>query len=196
MSNELSVPTPSRHSSGQSRLALRFFGTSLLVALVAGSILALLVRLFGRPPVINHFWFPPAFWVSSLLLVAGSVALQRAIHFVRRERQRPFRTWLAVGLCCGTLFLGVQSYGLWTLLPGERVPADASLGVTPFVLALAALHAAHLSVAVLFQVFVFLRSLTDRYDHEYYWGVSVCAGFWHLLGIAWVFILAIFAIAL
>lgn len=195
MSHELSVPTPSRHSTGQSRLALRFFGTVMLVVIVAGSILAVLVRLLGKPAT-SGFWFPPAFGVSSILLVGGSVALQRAIGFVRRERQRPFRAWLAVGLCCGTLFLGIQSYGLWTLLPGERAAAEASLGVTPFVLMLAALHAVHLSVAVLFLVFVFLRSLTDRYDHEYYWGVTVCAGFWHLLGIAWIFILAIFGIAL
>lgn len=196
MTHELSVPTPSRHSTGQSRLALRFFGTSLLVLLVAGAILALLAGLFGKPAPATQFWFPPAFAVTSLLLVAGSVALHRAIGFVRRERQRPFRIWLAVGVCCGTLFLGIQSYGLWTLLPGERAVADASLGVTPFVLMLAALHAVHLSVAVLFLVFVFLRALADRYDHEYYWGVSVCAGFWHLLGVAWAFVLAIFAIAL
>ena len=196
MTHELSVPTPSRHSSGQSRLALKFFVTSLLVLAVAGLILELLASVFGRPVHIGQFWFPPAFGVSTVVLAVGSVAMQRAIGFVRRERQRPFRAWLGVGLGCGTLFLGIQSYGLWTLLPGERAAADASLGVTPYVLMLAALHAAHLSVAVLFLVYVLLQALADRYDHEYYWGMRVCACFWHALGVAWLFILAICAIAL
>ena len=196
MPREISIPPPKRHASGHSRLARRVIVTALLVLLIAAAILGLLTTLFGRLNHSGQFWFPPAFGVSSLLLLAGSVSQQRAIAFVRLERQRPFRVWLAVGLLCGTLFLGIQAYGLWTLLPGERSVADASLGVTPFVLMLAALHAAHLSLCVLFQVFVFLQALEDRYDHEYYWGVSVCACFWHLLGIAWLFILVIFAIAL
>jgi heme/copper-type cytochrome/quinol oxidase subunit 3 len=49
---------------------------------------------------------------------------------------------------------------------------------------------------VLFLAFVATRAQADRYDHEYYWGASICAYFWHALGIAWLFILAIFAIAL
>jgi heme/copper-type cytochrome/quinol oxidase subunit 3 len=101
-----------------------------------------------------------------------------------------------MALVTGTLFMGVQAYGLWTLLPAERAADQASLGVTPFVLMLSALHALHLSVAVLFLSFVATRAQADRYDHEYYWGVSVCAYFWYALGIAWLFILAIFAIAL
>ena len=196
MSRDLSITIPRRHPSGQSRQALKFFVTASLVVLASGLILALLASLFGRPVHTDQFWFPPAFAVTSALLVAGSVALQRAIGFVRREQQRPFRSWLATGLACGTLFLGIQMYGLWTLLPGERVAADAALGVTPFVLMLAALHAVHLSVAVLFLVFVLLQALADRYDHEYYWGVRVCACFWHGLGVVWLFILAIFGIAL
>ena len=68
--------------------------------------------------------------------------------------------------------------------------------MTPFVLMLAALHALHLSVALLFLAFVGTRAGADRYDHEYHWGVRFCAWFWHALGIAWLLILAIFAIAL
>jgi cytochrome c oxidase subunit 3 len=146
--------------------------------------------------VVAEFWFPPAFAFSSVLLLSGSIALSRAVWSVRQEKQSSFRLWLRVALVTGTLFMGVQGYGLWTLLPAERAAEQASLGVTPFVLMLSALHALHLSVAVLFLAFVATRAQADRYDHEYYWGASICAYFWHALGIAWLFILAIFAIAL
>lgn len=194
MSVRSSAPPPGRHAAGQSRQAVLFFLRSVVVFGAATGIALTLAMLFGRPAVVE-FWFPPAFAASSLLLLAGSIALSRAVHNVHLERQRAFRRWLQLGLAAGTLFMGVQAYGLWTLLPAERAADQASLGVTPFVLMLSALHALHLTVAVLFLAFVATRAHADRYDHEYHWGVSVCAYFWHALGVAWLFILAIFAIA-
>jgi cytochrome c oxidase subunit III len=43
-------------------------------------------------------------------------------------------------------------------------------------------------------VWVTLSALSDRYDHEYYWGVKICALFWHALGIVWLVILMAFLI--
>lgn len=189
-------PLPGRHAAGQSRQAVWFFLTGSAVLGLGVGLACLLARWLGRPARIPEVWFPPAFGVSTLLLLAGSVALQGALRAVRRERQRAFRRWLLAGLAAGTLFVGVQAYGLWTLLPAERAAEEASLGVTPFVLMLAALHALHLSVALLFLSFVATRAFADRYDHEYYWGVRFCGWFWHALGVAWMLILAIFAIAL
>jgi cytochrome c oxidase subunit III len=47
----------------------------------------------------------------------------------------------------------------------------------------------------LFLVFVTVQGFADRYDHEYYWGVLVCACFWHALGIVWLAILFVLVIA-
>jgi cytochrome c oxidase subunit 3 len=127
-------------------------------------------------------------------MFAGSVAMTKAVAAGRREKQREFRKWLLIALGAGTLFMGVQGYGLWWLLPAQRTAGDASTGATSFVLMLAALHALHLSVAVLFLSVVTTRAQSDRYDHEYYWGVSVCAWFWHALGVAWLFVLVIVGI--
>jgi cytochrome c oxidase subunit 3 len=195
MSAELQYPVPHRHATGQSRTALTFF---LLAATAFGIAILLatdLAGLIGRPVVRERFWFPPAFAVSTALLVAGSVAMIKSVAAVRREKQRTFRRWLLIALGIGACFMGVQGYGLWALLPAERATGDASLGATPYVLMLAALHALHLSVAVLFLAFVLARAENDRYDHEYYWGVSICGWFWHALGIAWLFVLLILGIA-
>jgi hypothetical protein len=58
-----------------------------------------------------------------------------------------------------------------------------------------ALHAMHFTLALMFLVWVTLGAFADRYDHEYFWGVVVCAWFWHALGIAWGCILIVFAIS-
>jgi cytochrome c oxidase subunit 3 len=126
----------------------------------------------------------------------GSYALQRAVRSVRQERQQQFRNWLRAALVLGSLFIGVQSYGLWSIFPQNRDASDASLGATPFIIVLVALHGIHFLVAVLFVCFVAARAAAHRYDHEYYWGVLVCSWFWHVLGIIWLGILCVFAIVL
>ena len=78
----------------------------------------------------------------------------------------------------------------------ERRLAVWTLGAGPTVLMFAALHGLHFLVAVLCLVFVANRAFADRYDHEYYWGVALCGYFWHALGVAWLFVLVIFAIGL
>jgi cytochrome c oxidase subunit III len=194
MATQTEFVTPDRHADGQARAAVRFFLTAAGVLLLASLVALLALILFGKPREPERL-FPRAFWVSTLLLGAGSYSLSRAVRYVRIERQRPFRRWLVTGLIMASLFIGVQAYGLASMLPHERTPQAASTGVTAFVMALTAMHAMHVIVASLFLSLVSVRTLADRYDHEYYWGVSVCAWFWHALGSIWLAILAVFAIA-
>lgn len=186
---------PDRNAEGISRQALQFFGVSLASLLVAAALMLLFCRSFGKP-LGGAVLFPRAFVVSSVFLFAGSATLQRAVAAVRVEKQMHFRNWLVTSLGLGTLFVAVQGYALWSLFPSERVAEAATLGATAFILCLAALHGIHFIVAVLCVALVISRSWADRYDHEYYWGVRVCAWFWHILGIVWVAILAVIAIAL
>jgi len=174
---------------------LRLFGIAIVVTLTAAAITALLVLLLGHPRP-GPFHFPATFAVSTLLLGAGSYSMQRALQFVKWERQRPFRLWLLRTLVIGTTFIGVQSYALWCVVPAERSATEASAGVAPFVLALGALHACHFLIAVFVLSFVTNNAFVERYDHEYHWGVTVCTYFWHGLGIVWLVILAIFVIAI
>jgi heme/copper-type cytochrome/quinol oxidase subunit 3 len=49
-------------------------------------------------------------------------------------------------------------------------------------------------IALMVLSYVTLQGLSDRYDHEYSFGVALCAWFWHALGIAWIFILGAYGI--
>lgn len=185
-----------RYATGLSRTALRFFLQALLVVGGAALLTRLLIAGFGRSSAGRWLPIPWPFLLSTVCLGSGSLMLHRAVRAVRREKQQVFRRQLFGARVCAALFLGIQSYGLWSLFPPERAAEDASLGTTAFALALATLHALHFLVAVLFVVFVTARTREDRYDHEYYWGVLVCSWFWHVLGIVWIAILAVFLIVL
>ena len=173
--------------------ATRFFVAGLLVFGASAGLAAMLAA--GFPPATRDANLPlRAFAVTTLLLAVASGLLHRAVQFVRLERQHAFRRCLFLALICGALFLAIQCYGLMCLIAAHR-PVDAQTGAPAFVFVFAAMHGLHVSVALLFLLFVTLRAIADRYDHEYYWGVVVTAWFWHALGIVWVAILIVIVVA-
>ena len=194
----VSAPVPDRHASDRSRLAVWFALLGAVVLTLAMALAWLLIQVIGRSPNGSPWTmiFHPAFAVSSLLLAGGSFSLAASLSAVRQERQRAFRVWLGRALLCGLLFTAVQSYALWAISPVERSAKAASFGVRPFVMLLCILHALHFIIAVLGLCYVTVRALADKYDHEYHWGVTLCANFWHFLGVVWLGVLAVIAIAL
>lgn len=182
------------------RLAIHFF---LLAAIVFGFACLggwALIE-FSRSTTPDAFHIPPVFWLSTISLLTGSIALERASLFVSREQQKPFRSHLILALITGAFFVAMQIYGMWVLLRSQETEfavataeAAVALGVKPYVFVAAFLHAMHFFLALLFLVYVTLNGISGRYDHEYYWGVRVCAWFWHGLGVVWLMILIVFAI--
>jgi cytochrome c oxidase subunit III len=183
-------------SYSPSQVALRFFAAAALAFSTAGIVALLLIDLHRNFGAGVARAVPPAFLASSLLLFGASTAMGRAVGAVRIERQRSFRRSLVAALALGALFVGVQSYGLSCLLENEQTRASATTTEHAFAFVLTTLHGLHVTVALLFLSFVTVRALGGRYDHEYYWGVTCCAWFWHVLGIVWLGVLAVFAIAL
>lgn len=184
-----------RYADRRSTLALHFFLLTVTVFVVSCLIgWKLIEAARDLPP--HELRFPLAFWFSTIALLTGSIALERGVSFVRRERQAAFRSQLIVALIAGTLFVAFQIYGMWDLLHSREVlfteatsDISPSLGVKPYMFVAAFLHAVHFAVALMFLTYVTLKGLGGRYDHEYYWGVRICAWFWHALGIMWLAII-------
>lgn len=164
-----------------------------IYAVVGGAAL-ILIRLLPGASSKGEAFFPPAFWVSTCLLIAVSVALHRGVYFVRLERQKNFRKSLLTGLACGAAFVAIQSYGLSCMIR-HQAPDDVETGSNAFLTMLAALHAMHVTLALMLLIWVTLNAHFDRYDHEYYLGATFCAWFWHGLGIVWMMIMVVFLIA-
>jgi cytochrome c oxidase subunit III len=184
-----------QRAPARSRLAIRFILISAGVYVACFAVALALIRFFPPPHVVpGQVAFPAAFWFTTVLLAVGSGSLQHGVSCVRLEQQKPFRRSLVIALVSGVLFVGVQTYGLQCLIRNQ-VADDVQTGANAFIFIMGALHAMHFSLALLFLVWVTLNALADRYDHEYSWGVTLCAWFWHGLGIVWLCILAVIAIA-
>jgi len=176
-----------------SGFATRFFLAGLGIFSASAALAAVLA--VAAPPVPGRSGqLPWVFAVTTVLLGIASGLLHRGLHMVRLERQRPFRRCLMYALVAGASFVGIQAYGLICLIVAYQ-PVNPQTGVTAFAFVFAAMHGLHVIVALLFLLFVSLRALADRYDHEYYWGVTVTTWFWHALGIVWLAILLVIIIA-
>ncbi len=183
----------SRVLSRSSHFALGFFVSAMLILGVTIAVTLQLMefarQIWGsRPPVLI-----PAFLLSTVLLACGSWQLERACAFVRVENQEPFRWALLRAVLIGMGFVIAQMFALWCLLSQANHAHEFGLRTGAF--AFVVMHGVHFFVALLFVVFVLLRALADRYDHEYSWGVVFCAWFWHALGFAWVVIAGAFVLA-
>jgi heme/copper-type cytochrome/quinol oxidase subunit 3 len=190
-------PLAGRPNAVGGRFVLRLFFLTAGLFASAGALACLLTRMFLPPRTSGAFIVPTAFGFSTAFLFFCSVELSRAQGFVQRERQRPFRRSLLWGLAFGTAFVGVQAFGLWCIvhnLQPDRNAGEAELGPTAAVLGAAALHCLHVLVALMVLSYVTLQGFSDRYDHEYSFGVTVCTWFWHILGILWVFILGVYGV--
>jgi cytochrome c oxidase subunit III len=191
-------PVLERRHVVESRFVLRLFFLTLGVFASAAGLAFALTRLFLPPHTTQGtFVVPTAFAFSSFFLLLCSAELGRAMAAVRREKQQPFRQALLWALAFGTAFVGVQAFGLWSIVQSlrlDRNAGEAELGPTAVVLGAAALHCLHVIVALMVLSYVTLQGLSDRYDHEYSFGVSVCAWFWHILGMLWIFILGAYGV--
>lgn len=135
---------------------------------------------------------PVAIWISTVLMVLTSVLLERAVWFVRRERQEPYRQSLAWAAWSAGGFLLVQVVAMGQLLLRHFSTIDGSTKFYGFSFALAFVHALHVLGGVVFLVWIIFRTRQNRIDHERYWSVSHCAGYWHFLDVVWVAMLATF----
>ena len=179
-------------SLSKSRIALRFFGLTLSLLAAAAVVVAVGISLSASASSSSQGVMPTAFWMSTALLATGSLTLHRAAWHVRFERQEPFRRLLLWSLAIGTLFVGVQTCGLWRLVRNQD-PQAAETGANAFVVTVVGLHGVHFLVALLFVAWITVNAFAHRYDHEYSTSVTFCAWFWHTLGIVWLTILTLFA---
>ncbi|MCA9061546.1 MAG: cytochrome c oxidase subunit 3 [Planctomycetaceae bacterium] len=181
---------PSEWDLVRADLSRRFFLAMLGQAGLVICLYLLLRTLMPSPDPARTFHLQPTYAVATALLVAGSVFLHRALASVRRERQLQFRQSLLKALGCAVLFVSIQSYALWLtirLAPDGVIQPDVRVIIAVVI----AIHAGHFIVAQSILLWVTLSAFRDRYDHEYHWGVTFATWCWHVLGLAWMFILLI-----
>lgn len=130
--------------------------------------------------------------ISTLLIIASSVTMHRALTDVRRERQAAFRRMLHGTLALSGLFVLVQVPGLYQLVSdnADRFASDQRLHI--FIFALIVIHALHVIGGLIPLAIITRCAHRGDYDHEWHTPVRLVTIYWHFLDAVWLVMLGLF----
>jgi len=132
---------------------------------------------------------PPQLWLSSGLLLAGSVLLQRASAAAKGARWPAVQILLLAGGACAMAFIGVQLWA-WQSLLAARVML-ASNPAASFFYVLTALHGLHvLGGLIAWAATMPTVSQQPSDPAGVARRVALCARYWHFLLAVWVVLFA------
>lgn len=201
---------PARPAMYQAKLVFYLFLASLGMFFIASMLTYLIVRqqafrpiedaipdsiLAMGPEVYQSLTLPASFWISTAILIAVSVLLQRACWLVHREKQVDFRRALVWSFLAAGVFVLIQSFGMFDLLSQHRSHSDGSAKVYGMSFTLSFIHALHVIGGMIFLAYVTRQAFRGKYDHERHWAVDHCASYWHFLDVVWACMLITFVIA-
>ncbi len=189
-------PSPSAPPREPSfRMSSRRLGVYVLFASLAVLFLATLVGYFvTRADSAN--WrgattpAPPAgLWLSTLLALAISAALESARRAARSNRLAALPGRLRLGMVLALAFLAVQAVN-WYSLHGVAFGNDQPAHVVVGFYLLTGLHAAHVIGGFVPLGIVLNGAVAREYSSSRHEGVSLCAEYWHFLAVVWLVLFA------
>lgn len=179
----LGGPPPDRRAASTGTGLWVFMGVA--TALFSLFTLAYAMRMDGGD------WSPIAMpwqlWLSTALLLGGSVQLQCASTAARGNRWPAALRQLWVGGACTLAFFGVQLW-VWQLLHAAHVIPAGNPAASFFYL-LTAMHGFHV-LGGLVGWGMTVHSVGRVTGPAFAWRISLCARYWHFLLAVWVVVFA------
>ncbi len=170
-------------------LGIFFFASMLLY------IVYIALRLDRAPDAEQLFVLPRMFWISTGLLLIVSAALHLSIGAARRDKFVDVTIRVSIAMIASIAFLVIQSEAMAYLIIETKALGNTGTSPYPYTLILALLHALHVLAGLFGLAVVQIKAFMQRYDHERYTGLEVCAIYWHFLDVVWLIMLASFYIA-
>lgn len=172
----------------------RTIGMWLFLAALAMLFGATMVAYFivrARQGAVASFQLPRTLWISTALMLAGSVTIHSAVVAARRERQQELRRHLVMTCIFAGLFVIVQTPAMIALLNQHReVAASQRVFLYGLIFFLILVHALHVLGGLVGLALTSANAFRGRYDHENYTGVKSAAMYWHFLDVVWLIMYA------
>jgi len=149
-------------------------------------IMAYVMRMSGDDAV--SIEMPRQLWLSTALLVLGSLLLHNASMAEAGGQNERTRTLLIAGGACAIAFIGVQGWA-WLALLSQQVTLTGNPSGSFFFL-LTAMHALHVTGGLVAWMIVVGRF--RRIPGDAGWRVALCARYWHFLLLVWLALFACF----
>lgn len=172
-------------------VGMKFFLASLSILFLTSLLACLIVTLQAgawRTDAVPGL--PSKLWVSTLILLAISLALERGRQLIRRNNSQGLLRMLFLVIALGVIFL-ISQTRVWLTLDGIQLPSTArtlylfSFGVVT------GLHAVHVLGGFVPLTVCVVRASRQGYSSYDHAGVTYCAMYWHFLDAAWLVIVSV-----
>lgn len=142
----------------------------------------------------RFFELPPAFYVSTAIILISSITMQLALSAVKKDRLQDVKRMLILTLLLGVGFVFAQFLGWMALIREGVYFVDKQTPSGSFFYVITGLHLAHLAFGLLGLIVTTFKAIRERYSSENYLGVSLCATYWHFLDGLWIYLFVFLAI--
>ena len=178
-----------REKLRRAKKMMLWFGIVSLIMGFAGWTSAYIVS-SKREDWIADMDLPPAFFISTVVIILSSITYALAKRAVGRDAQRQGSLLLAITLGLGLTFVILQFVGFSQMLDsGYYFTGPTSSIKMSYVFLIAAVHIAHLLAGLISLIVVLLRQLGGNYRPGDMLGLELGATFWHFLDYLWVYLI-------
>ena len=171
--------------SDRSYKMILLFAIISMIMMFAGLTSAFIVSK-SRVDWLKDFEFPPAFFVSTLTILACSVMIHLAKVSIKKDNKSATTSFLIATFGLGLLFVVFQFMGFKQLIEMGYYPTGASSVITTtFLYVIAFVHLLHLAGGLISLLIVIYNHFKQKYNATQTLGIELAAMYWHFLDLLW-----------
>lgn len=172
----------------RSKKMMLWFGIISLSMMFGGLSSAYIVS-SERKDWITDFQLPPAFYISTAVIILSSVTMFFAKRLILDDRPRQGGILLGATVVLGITFIVMQFVGFGQILQeGYFFTGAESNGTTSLIYVFVVTHIAHIVAGLIVLLVVFINDLRGKYHKGNSLGLSLGATFWHFCDVLWVYL--------
>jgi cytochrome c oxidase subunit 3 len=143
----------------------------------------------SRPDWLKDFVLPSAFYVSTALILLGSLTMHMAKKYIQKDQRAATTKMLWATLVLGILFFAFQFIGFQQIISqGYYFTGSASTITTTFLYVVTLTHLLHLLGGIISLVVIIYNHFKQKYNSSQTLGIELGAMYWHFLDLLWIYL--------
>ena len=143
----------------------------------------------SRKDWIHTMILPPAFTISTILIILSSVTIHLAKKTIQKDDRKNTTLFLLGTLALGIAFVFFQFRGFSQVVEmGYFFTGSESTVTSSFLYVLTILHLVHLAAGIISLLIIIYNHFKQKYNSTQSTGIELGAMFWHFLDILWVYL--------
>lgn len=135
------------------------------------------------------FAMPSAFYISTAIILISSVTVNMALQAIKKDNKSALTSFILITFILGIAF-GVCQYIAWGALVKNNIyfTGTQSNAAGSFLYVITGLHLAHIAGGLIALAIAFIKSIRKKYNPSSYFGIRLCATYWHFLDGLWIYL--------